>query len=180
MKQTQSTSSGRGYQSWRARCLSGVGRLWGPLGNNSGLTMIEILVSIIVLAVLVVPLADSLVVGRTFTAHRGEKRMALRLVERKAEQLMAAGYASAGPDNNILSTNMAVGAHPISPSIVVNTRGDTDNSNDVFGDLNWYVSRDAYAAGSDSVRRKIVEIRLRWPSGAPRDSVSVMTLVGSG
>lgn len=177
MRLTQRSERSGSCPSRRAACPSGGRRLVGPLGNNSGLTMIEILVSIIVLAVLVVPLADSLVVGRSFTAHRGEKRMALRLVERKAEQLMAAGYASAGPDNNILSTNMTIGTHPTSPSIVVNTRGDTDNSNDVFGDLNWYVVRDAYAAGGDSVRMKLVEVRLRWPSGAPRDSVSVTTVV---
>ena len=155
-------------------------RILGPLGNSSGVTIVEILVSIVVLAILVVPLADSLVVGRTFTAHRGEKRMALRLVERKAEQLLVAGYASGGADDNILSTNMGIGSHPVSPVIVVNTRGDADNSNDVLGDLNWYVSRNAYAAGSDSVRRKVVEVRLRWPSGAPRDSVSIVTVIGSG
>ncbi len=103
-----------------------VRRMLGPLGNSSGVTMIEILVSIIVLAILVVPLADSLVVGRTFTAHRGEKRMALRLVERKAEQLMAAGYSSAGPDDNILSTSMgdrfASSRHPASSSTQEVTR----------------------------------------------------------
>lgn len=178
MKRTPDAASRRVGRSGRTRCFPRAGRLVGPLGNSSGLTMVEILVSIIVLAVLVVPLVDALVVGRTFTSYRGENRMALRLVERKAEQLIAAGYASAGSDADILSTNMTIGAHPFSSSIVVNTRGDTDNSNDVFGDLTWDVTRDAYAAGSDSVRRKLVNVSLRWPSGAPRDSVSVMTVVG--
>ena len=164
-------------KSRRAMRFPHVGRLVGLLGSNSGMTMVEVLVSVIVLAVLVVPLADVLVVGRTFTSHRGEKRMAVRLVERKVEQLMGAGYASTGPDDDILSTNMTVGAHPTTPTIVVNTRGDADNSNDVFGDLTWNVTRDVYAAGGDSVRRKLVEVSLRWPSGAPRDSVSVRTVM---
>lgn len=178
MKRTPRGSPRRSEKHGRPNRVPLSGRLRGPLGNNSGLTMIEVLVSIVVLAVVVVPLSDALVVGRTFTSHRGEKRMALRLVERKAEQLMAAGFSSAGPDDNILSTNMAIGSHPIAPGIVVNTRGDTDSSNDVLGDLNWYVYRDAYAAGADSVRRKLVRVSLRWPSDAPRDSVSVVTIVG--
>lgn len=178
MRNTRDGGPPRAEESSCVRAAARVGRIARLLGNRSGLTMIEILVSVILLAVLVVPLADSLVVGRTFTSHRGEKLMALRLVERKAEQLMAAGYASVGPDDDILSTNMTIGTHPESPSIVVNTRGDADGSNDVFGDLTWDVTRDAYAAGSDSVRRKLVRISLRWPSGAPRDSVSVATVVG--
>ncbi len=56
--------------------------------------MVEILVSAFILAMLVVPMFNTLVAGRMLAAHRGEKRMALGLVERKVEQLMAAGYGS--------------------------------------------------------------------------------------
>jgi len=148
-------------------------------GNQSGLTMIEILVSLIVLAVLVVPIVDALVVGRSFTAHRGEQRMALRLVERKIESLIAAGYGSSGSDANVSSVNLAPGSHPTAPDIVVNTRGDSDPNNDVFGDLTWNVTVDAYSTAGDSVYRKLVTVKLAWPQGAYRDSIVASTVIGA-
>jgi hypothetical protein len=112
-------------------------------------------------------------------AHRGEKRMALGLVERKVEQLMEAGYGSLGSDADVSSVSMGVGAHPEDPSIVVSTRGDEDAGNDVLGEMIWTVTPLAWASPGDSVRAKAVEVRLRWPAGAPRDSVSLTTLVGA-
>jgi Tfp pilus assembly protein PilV len=148
-------------------------------GNDSGASLIEVLISVIVLGIVVVPIFDSFVVGRTLTSHRGERRMALRLVERKVEQLMNAGYGSAGTDADVESTNLAAGTHPIDPSIVVNTRGDSDVTNDVIGNLTWTVDPVAWSSPGDSVLAKTVEVRLRWPTQSPRDSVSVTTLIGA-
>ncbi len=148
-------------------------------GNESGFTVVEVLVSTIVLAVLIVPIGNALVTARMFTVHRGEKRMAVRLVERKLEHLMSSGYSSSGADDNVLSTNLDPGAHPVAPLILVNSRGDTDPSNDVYGELTWHVTHDSYPTAGDTVHRKIVWVRLGWPSGAPRDSVSVATVIGA-
>ena len=147
--------------------------------DTSGVTMVEILVSIVVLSILVVPIFDSLVSGRMLAAHRGEERMALRLVERKAEQLLKAGYGSVGSDANVSSVSMNAGLHPTDPSIVLSTRGDHDASNDLLGDMTWSVVPVVWASPGDSVHAKVVEVRLRWPQGAPRDSVSVTTIVGA-
>jgi len=141
--------------------------------------MVEILVSAFILAMLVVPMFNTLVAGRMLAAHRGEKRMALGLVERKVEQLMAAGYGSLGTDGDVSSVNMGDGTHPDDPSIVVSTRGDTDETNDVMGELTWDVTAVTWASPGDSVRAKVVEVELRWPAGAPRDSLSITTLVGA-
>lgn len=147
--------------------------------NNSGVSLIEVLISVIVLGIVVVPIFDSFVVGRTLTSHRGERRMALRLVERKTEQLMNAGYGSAGSDANVESRNLTVGTHPTDPSIVVNTRGDADVTNDVVGSLRWTVAPVMWSSPGDSVRAKTVEVKLSWPAQSPRDSVSVTTLIGA-
>jgi type II secretory pathway pseudopilin PulG len=147
--------------------------------GQSGITMIEILVSIVVLSILVVPIFDSLVSGRTLAMHRGEERMALRLVERKTEQLMKAGYGAIGSDADVSSVCMTAGTHPTDPSIVLSSRGDHDTSNDLLGDLTWSVVPVIWSSPGDSVRAKLVEVKLRWPQGSPRDSVSVTTMVGA-
>ena len=141
--------------------------------------MIEILVSIVVLSILVVPIFDSLVSGRTLAMRRGEERMAIRLVERKAEQLLDAGYGSAGGDADVSSVSMTSGVHPTDPSIVVSTRGDGDATNDLVGDMTWTVVPVVWSSPGDSVRAKIVDIKLAWPQGAYRDSVMVTTIVGA-
>jgi len=141
--------------------------------------MVEILISAFILAMLVIPMFNALVSGRMMAAHRGEKRMALGLVERKAEQLMGAGYGSLGSDDDVSSVNMGAGTHPSDPSIVVSTRGDADAGNDVLGEMIWTVTPLAWDSPGDSVRAKQVEVRLRWPAGEPRDSISVTTLVGA-
>ena len=152
-------------------------RLVGP-GTNSGLGMVEILVSVVVLGIVIVPIFNSLVSGRIMAAHRGEKRMALRLVERKVEQLMQAGYGSGGSDANVQSVNLDLGTHPTDPSIVVNTRGDNDGTNDVLGNLTWFVVPSVWPSPGDSVYAKEVAVKLVWPQASPRDSVSVTTLIG--
>jgi type II secretory pathway pseudopilin PulG len=146
--------------------------------RRAGVSIIETLVAVVVIGIVIVPIFNSLVSGRMMTAHRGEKRMALRLVERKTEQLMTAGYGSSGSDADVGSVNLDAGTHPSDPSIVVNTRGDDDAGNDVLGDLTWLVVPMAWSSPGDSVYVKSVEVMLRWPSAAPRDSLILTTLIG--
>jgi Tfp pilus assembly protein PilV len=149
------------------------------LRGQAGVSIIEVLVSVVVLAIVVVPIFNSLVAGRTLTAHRGEKRMALRLVERKVEQLMRAGYGASGSDSDVSSINLTSGLHPADPSIVVNVRRPSDTSDDLVGSLTWNVVPVAWPSPGDSVRAKVVEVRMTWPASSPRDSVSVTTIVGA-
>jgi len=158
------------------------GEAKGPdLKNQKGLTLIEVLVSVVVLAIVVTPAFDAMVRGRVLVAHRGEERLALKLVERKAEQLLAAGYNSSGIDADIQSVNLDNGVHPTNKSILLVSRGDNDASNDVIGDLYWRVTPVTWSdpsGSSDDATYKIVNVVLAWPRGAHRDSVSLSTIVG--
>jgi Tfp pilus assembly protein PilX len=148
-------------------------------GNQAGTTLIEILFSVVVLSLIIVPVFDSLVSGRMLAAHRGEERMALKLVERKAEQLMQAGFGSVGSDADVSSTSLAVGTHPTDPSIVLNTRGDADSGNDVLGRLTWNVRAVSWSSSGDSVHVKEVDVKMAWPAAAPQDSTQMTILIGS-
>ncbi len=155
-------------------------RRFGIARNQRGLTMIEIMVSVVVLAIVIAPMFDAFGRGRVMVAHRGEERVALRLIERKVEQLLQAGGAASGTDTDITSTNMVAGTHPTNSAITLITRGDLDTSNDVIGDLTWDVTSVTWtdAAGTwDDATYKHVVTKLAWPQGAHRDSVSVTTII---
>jgi hypothetical protein len=141
--------------------------------------MVEVLVSVVVLAIVIAPTFDAMVRGRLMVMHRGEERAALRLVERKVEQLLAAGYNSAGTDTDISSTSLVDGTHPNNGAILLISRGDSDASNDVIGDLSWTVTTvtwiDPLGASNDT-EYKSIEVKLKWPLGAVRDSVVLNTI----
>lgn len=149
------------------------------LAHQVGMGLVEVLISVVVLAIVIVPVFNALVAGRVLTARRGEKRMALRLVERKVEQLMKAGYGSAGADDDVSSVSMTSGTHPAAPGIVVSEGCPQDASDDVVGEMTWTVTPLVWSSPGDSVRVKSVEVKLRWPSGSPRDSLSVTTMLGA-
>jgi prepilin-type N-terminal cleavage/methylation domain-containing protein len=151
------------------------------LKGQEGLTLIEVLVSAVVLAIVVTPAFDAMVRARVLVAHRGEERIALRLVERKTEQLLAAGYNSQGDDSNIQSVNVTNGVHPTNKAILLVSRGDDDASNDVIGDLSWTVTATTWSDATSTYEDadyKVVEVKLAWPRGAHRDSVSIVTILG--
>ncbi len=146
--------------------------------GHGGASIVEVLVSVVVLAIIIVPIFDSLVAGRVLAAHRGETRMALRLVERKTEQLINAGYGSTGTDADVSSTNLDAGTHPANPTIVLNPRDASTAADDLIGDLTWTVVPVVWPSPGDSVYAKVVEVKLRWPFGSPRDSLSLTSLIG--
>jgi prepilin-type N-terminal cleavage/methylation domain-containing protein len=148
--------------------------------GQSGLTLIEVLVSVVVLAVVIAPMFDAFIRGRAMVQHRAEERMALRLIERKVEQLLAAGGSASGDDSDITSVNMTGGVHPANTAITLITRADNDASNDVVGDLYWTVYDITWSDPSgtwDDASYKSVVVTLAWPRGAHRDSVQVTTIV---
>jgi Tfp pilus assembly protein PilV len=174
VRRAPAARAGRGGRGARRR------RRLGSLTNQSGLTIIEILVSVVVLAIVVAPMFDAFVRGRALVMHRAEERMALRLVERKVEQLLAAGGAAAGADADITSTNMTTGTHPTDSTITLMTKGDNDPSNDVIGDLTWTVSSITWSDPGgvwDDASYKNVVVTLSWPQNQPRDSVSISTII---
>ncbi len=154
-------------------------RAGGNLASEKGTGLIEVLIAVVVLAIIVVPVFNAMVAGRVMTSHRGQKRMALRLVERKVEQLMRAGYGSIGSDADVSSVCMTSGAHPTDPTIIVSEGSPQDGTDDVLGSLSWTVTPVSHSSPGDSVRLKSVEVKLRWPDASPRDSVSMAVVVGS-
>jgi Tfp pilus assembly protein PilE len=148
-------------------------------GAQSGIGLVEVLIAVVVLAIVVVPVFNAFVAGRVMVARRGEKRMALRLVERKVEQIINAGYGASGTDNDVSSISVTAGTHPTDPSIVVSEGCPQDAGDDVVGEMTWTVIPIVYSSPGDSVRVKSVEVKLRWPSGSPRDSISVTTMLGA-
>jgi hypothetical protein len=143
--------------------------------------MVEVMVSVVVLAIAIAPAFDAMLRGRLLVAHRGEERMALRLVERKLEQLLSTSYTYAGSDADIQSVNMTAGTHPNNPVILLVTHGDNDPSNDVYGDLTWTVTPILYTDPGgvhDDTNYKEVVVKLAWPTGAHRDSVVISTVCG--
>lgn len=148
------------------------------LRGSGGATLIEVLISIVVLTIVLAPVVDGFVRGRSFTAHRGEKRMALRLAERKVEQLLNAGYGAGGDDGDVSSVNVTSGTHPTDSTIVVNTRGDNDPGNDVVGDMTWTVQDVNWTSPGDKVYAKIIDVTVSWPQNNPRDSVTLTFILG--
>lgn len=157
-----------------SRLLRGA---WRRVGSRSGSSLIDVLVAVVMVAILIVPIFDAFVRGRSFISHRGETRMALKLVERKGEQLLRAGYGSQGSDSDVSSTNLTSGSHPTDPSILVNSHGDNDTGNDVMGNLTWTVVDVPWTTPGDDIDVKTVTIALVWPQADPRDSVSLTLVV---
>ncbi len=145
--------------------------------SERGFTLIEVMVAVVIISIMVAPVLAAFVRGRTMVAHRGEKRMAMGLVERKAEQLLVAGYSSNGPDDDISSINLELGSHPTDSTVVVNSRGDSDSTNDVLGDLVWTVDEMTWTTPDDDLETKRVTITLTWPQSDWRDNVSATILV---
>ncbi len=149
------------------------------LRAQRGTGLIEVLIAVVVLGIIVVPVFNSMVAGRVMTSHRGEKRMALTLVERKVEQLMRAGYGSVGSDSDVSSVCLTAGTHPSNATIIVSEGSPQDATDNVMGELTWNVTPVALPSPGDSVRFKSVRVKLRWPVASPRDSLSVTTVIGA-
>jgi hypothetical protein len=134
-----------------------------------------------VLAIAIAPAFDAMLRGRLLVAHRGEERIALRLIERKLEQLLTVSYESAGSDADVQSVSLVAGTHPNNSAILLVTHGDSDTTNDIYGDLTWTVTPILWSdpGGTyDDTNYKEVVVKLAWPRGAHRDSVVVTTMVG--
>lgn len=166
------------FRAPQARRPSGRRNRRNHVGNSRGTTLVEILVSVIIIGITVVPIFDGFMRGRAFVTRRSEERMALRLIERKAEQLLNAGYGSAGADDDVTSVNLTSGTHPNDPSIMLNTWGDDCPQNDTTGSLTWAVTNVDWASPGERVYAKIVDVSLAWPMSDPVDSVTVTLLIG--
>jgi prepilin-type N-terminal cleavage/methylation domain-containing protein len=147
-------------------------------GNESGFSLIETLVAVIVFSIAIVFVWQMLWSGQTTVEYEGERRVALKLAEFKAEELKYAGYGSTGPDDDWTSLNLDIGTHPIDPVVIMDDRGTVTTQDDLVGTMTWTVSDTSWNEGGVDVDAKVVDIELVWPVGWDRDRVRLVTLVG--
>ncbi len=148
------------------------------LRNETGFSLIEVLVSVIVFSIAIVFVFQMLWSGQTTVQFEGERRVALRMAELKIEELKYAGYSSTGGDADWTSLSMDVGTHPSDPTVTLDARGTAETTDDLIGDLSWAVRETTWTDSGVTTRAKIVVVDVQWPQGSPRDSVRLTTLVG--
>ncbi|MBD3348546.1 MAG: prepilin-type N-terminal cleavage/methylation domain-containing protein [Candidatus Eisenbacteria bacterium] len=162
----------------RANEREGKDHLRFTLRNESGYSLIEILVSVIVFSIAIVFVFQMLWSGQTTVQMEGERRVALRMAELKLEELKYAGYASSGSDTDWTSLNMDSGTHPSDPTVTLDGRATDDTGDDLVGSLQWAVRETTWSIGGVTTRAKIVNVEVEWPQGSPRDRVDLTSLVG--
>ncbi|MBM3307352.1 MAG: type II secretion system protein [Candidatus Eisenbacteria bacterium] len=146
--------------------------------REAGMSLIEVMVAVIVFSIAIVFVYQMFWSGGSRVYQEGERRVALKMAERKIEELKYAGYASTGSDADWTSVHMGVGSHPTNPAVVLDDMGTVTTVDDLTGSMQWAVRETTWASMGVTVRAKIVNLRLAWPQGAPRDRVRLVTLVG--
>lgn len=148
------------------------------LADDAGFSLIETLVAVIVFSIAIVFVWQMLWSGQTTVEYEGERRVALKRAELKAEELKYAGYGSSGPDADWTSLNMDIGVHPIDPRIVLDDRDTAETRDDLVGTMTWAVSDTSWTDAGVTVDAKIVDIEVVWPENWDRDMVRLVTIVG--
>jgi len=146
--------------------------------NESGFSLMEIMVAVVVLSIAVFFLSQMLVSGRINVEMEGERRMALKLAEHKIEELKYAGYGSSGIDVDWTSVNLDVGTHPDDGTVLIDGRGTADTGDDLIGTMTWAVRDTTWDDGTVTTECKIVRVEVEWTVNWPRDRVGLVTMVG--
>ena len=155
------------------------------LRNESGFSLMEVMVSVIVFSIAIVFLYQMLFSGRMQVEFEGERRVAAKAAELKIEELKYAGYGSSDAGADWTSLTMDITApgspHPIDPRIVLDDRGTPDTQDDLVGVMNWAVRDtswdDSGGSGTITTEAKVVDLTLQWPESWMRDNVRIVTVV---
>ena len=148
------------------------------LSCESGYSLIEVTVAVIVFSIAIVFVYQMLFSGQTTVEFEGERRVALRMAELKLEELKYAGYGSEGDDADYTSVHMGEGTHPLDPTVLLDDRGTVTAVDDLVGSMTWTVSETTFVDVGVLVDGKIVDLTISWPLGWDRDSVRLVTLMG--
>ena len=146
--------------------------------NKAGYSLIETLVAVVVFSIAIVFVWQMMWSGEATVEYEGERRVALKRAEMKAEELKFAGYHSGGPDADWTSVNMDVGTHPADPTVLLDDRDTADTVDDLVGRMEWTVTDTFWTEAGVTVDAKVVDITVVWPEGWDRDQVRLVTLVG--
>lgn len=153
------------------------------LRNESGISLMEVMVSVVVFSIAIVFLYQMLFSGRMQVEFEGERRVASKAAELKVEELKYAGYGSSdSTDADWTSLSMALGTHPADPRIVLDGRGTAGTQDDLVGLVQWTVRDTAWddsspSGGTITTEAKVVDLTIRWPEIWVRDEVRIVTAV---
>ena len=147
------------------------------LRNESGFSLMEVMVSVIVFSIAIVFLYQMLFSGRMQVEFEGERRVASKAAELKIEELKYAGYGSSDAVGDWTSLTMDIGTHPSDPRIVLDDRGTPGTQDDLVGLVNWTVRDTSWLDSGITTEAKVVDLTLQWPESWVRDNVRVVTMV---
>lgn len=149
--------------------------------NERGMSLMENMVALVVFSVAIIFLYNMLFSGRMLVETGGERRMALKLAELKAEELMDVGYDSEGVDDDWTSVNMNVGTHPSNDtSVLIDDRGTAGTTDDLIGVMTWTVRDTAWPVGGGvNAECKVVRVEVGWTQTHLRDELAVVTMVSA-
>jgi prepilin-type N-terminal cleavage/methylation domain-containing protein len=147
------------------------------LRNESGFSLMEVMVSVIVFSIAIVFLYQMLFSGRMQVEFEGERRVASKAAELKIEELKYAGYGSTDAGADWTSLAMDIGTHPSDPRIVLDDRGTPETQDDLVGLVNWTVRDTLWLDSGIMTEAKVVDLTLQWPESWVRDNVRVVTVV---
>ena len=152
------------------------------LRNESGISLMEVMVSVVVFSIAIVFLYQMLFSGRMQVEFEGERRVASKAAELKIEELKYAGYGSTDTENGWESLSMDVGTHPSDPLMVLDDRGTDDTQDDLVGLMTWTVRDTSWddsggSSGTITTEAKVVDLTIQWPDNWVRDEVRVVTVV---
>ena len=147
------------------------------LRNESGFSIMEVLVSVVVFAIAIVFLYQMLFSGRMQVEFEGERRVAAKAAQLKVEELKYAGYGSTDAVADWTSLAMDIGTHPGDPRIVLDDRGTPDTQDDLVGLISWTVRDTSWLDSGITTEAKVVDLTLQWPENWVRDEVRVVTAV---
>lgn len=147
--------------------------------GNRGFSLIEVMAAVVIFSVAAVFLYHMLFSGRVHVEFQGERRMALKLAQLKAEELLYAGYGSTGDDSDWTSVNLTVGTHPTDdPTVVIDDRGTVVTEDDLTGAMTWDVSEVSFDWNGTISVCKLVDLTVVFPETWGRDQVRIVTLIG--
>jgi prepilin-type N-terminal cleavage/methylation domain-containing protein len=147
--------------------------------NQRGVSLMEVMVSVVVFSIAIVFLYQMLFSGRMQVEFEGERRVASKAAEQKIEELKYAGYGSTDAGADWTSVTMDVGTHPVDPTIVLDDRGTPDEADDLTGEIQWTVRDTSWTEPLSGITTdaKVVDLTIQWPEDWLRDEVRVVTVV---
>ena len=147
------------------------------LRNENGISLMEVMVSVVVFSIAIVFLYQMLFSGRMQVEFEGERRVASKAAELKIEELKYAGYGSTDAVGDWTSVSMDVGTHPDDQRMVLDDRDTPDTQDDLVGLVSWTVRDTSWIDSGITTEAKVVDLTIRWPENWVRDQVRVVTAV---